>query len=280
MVGKKVLWAAVVFVMLSATILVVHSDSVFLLNPAGTVRVGLQSIQAGTATWNSIAPHVYDGSFSAMLSTGPATGDGGGVFIGPLSFPLADLTASGITFWAYFMNDQSFHPQVNIVLDNGRVLQGRDSTPVSNSITIKCETGTGCQGYPSSDLWVQLMPTDAFFFSSSFSADPDFGSTPASGCTATAPCPLATWKTVFPTSNVIQIQIVWVRGGQQGSTPFFATSPTQLTIHPILSPTDDTSPTQSDAPAQIIFIDDVTITTTNFSQIIPIEPETTSSADH
>lgn len=251
MVERRVLLIALaMLIVFSTSALIVHStsDPAFLLSPGGTLRVALHSMggaEGGNATWYPIAPRVFDGSFSALLYSGTVSGDGGAILLGPVSFPLSDLTNDRITFWTYHFNNNSKQPHVNIVLDNGRTLEGKNSTTVDGS-PIKCEktgAGSGCQGYPSADIWVQMMPKDQFF--TSFPADPVLA--PVASCTIGSPCPLATWITAFPTANVIQIQIVY-----------------------------DFSSVGS---GFVIFIDDVAIFPNGSSIIAPIEPETVSSSD-
>jgi hypothetical protein len=247
MVERRVLLIALaMLIVFSTSALIVHStsDPAFLLSPQGTVRVALQvvgsSTSTGSATWNAIAPRVFDGAFSAKLVIGGSPGDGGGVFIGPLSFPLSDLTNDRITFWVYHF-DGVANPHVNIVLDNGRTLEGKDSTPVDSSITPKCESGAGCQVWPSANIWVQMMPTDSF--TTSFPSDPVL----TAAC-ASPPCNLATWIAGLPGTNVIQIQITFT----------------------------DAAPPKGTT----VFIDDVDIFPNGSSIVVPIEPETVSSSDH
>ena len=202
---KKAVLAAVIMLTIASTAFVAYAGSSLLLRPIGRIRVALRSINGGSAKWFPTEPRVYDGSFSAALYTGgTANVDGGEILIGPLSWPLSMFTDARITFWAYHRNDPSAHPYINIILDNGRVLEGLTSTPVSAGATVISETG---QGYPSADIWIQMKPYGGWY--TSFPADPVHVAAGTSACTLTSTCPLAFWQSKFPTARVIQVEIVY-----------------------------------------------------------------------
>lgn len=216
---KKALLAAVfIITVVSATVFGVYAGlPPFLLHPTGRIRVALRSYGGGTATWFPTEPRVYDGSFSARLSTGGAAGDGGAIMIGPMGLPLSTFTDSRITFWAYHYNDaggydQTHQPYINLVLDNGRVVEGLTSRPVSPTATVKSEQ---TQGFPSADLWIQMKPDGGWY--TSFPADPVHVAAGTSICTLTSACKLTFWQSSFPAARVIQIEIVyglWDTSGQ------------------------------------------------------------------
>jgi hypothetical protein len=233
------------------------------IHPTGPVRIWLRSIAlgidgtgyrvpgtdgAGTATWWGRAPQVFDGSFSARLFSGHGGGEnGGGIYIGPLDIPLSSLTESQITFWVYHQTSHTLcegpvpenecHPYVNIVLDNGRKIEGVTSVAVTGATIIYEDD----QGFPSADIWTQMRPTDAPLgggggWYTSYPDDPVLD--PVKLCTnSVGGCTLDTWKAAFSTAKVIQIQIQF--GLWTG---------------------DD----------QIVYIDSVMIGTL----VVPIEPET------
>jgi hypothetical protein len=223
---KKALVAAILLLtMVFATVSAYAFVGTFLLTPHGPVRVALRSYAAGTATWFATAPLVHDGSFSARLYTAGTADDGGGIMIGPLAEPLSSFSASRtglwppasqITFWAYHISDvggydQTHQPYINIVLDNGRVMEGLTSVPVS--VPTTSVNSLANQGYPSADLWVQMKPTDQWY-TSFWSSDPVLA--PVKTCTLTSTCTMAFWQHAFPTAKVIQIEIVygqWSTGG-------------------------------------------------------------------
>jgi hypothetical protein len=119
------------------------------------------------------------------------------------------FTAARITYWAYAYNSGA-GAYINIVLDNGRTMEGIGSTSVSGAAT----TNEVAQGYPSADLWVQMKPLDKWYT--------DYGSvdsvlSPVASCTSGSPCTMAFWQHAFPTAKVIQIQIIygiWSSTGQ------------------------------------------------------------------
>jgi hypothetical protein len=181
----------------------------FVLSPHGPVQVALYSVGGGSATWYPVEPRVYDGSYSVELYTGTTPyQDGGAILIGPLDIKLKYFNYSmihhWITFWTYHRNSAD-GPYVNIVLDNGRTMEGIGSTTVSG--TVKTETG---QGYPSADLWIQMKPLDEWY--TSFTTDPllkGLGN-------ITNPVSIAAWQKAFPSANVIQIQIIYGIWGSTG----------------------------------------------------------------
>ena len=249
MVEKKVLWVAVIILLVLSTSALVVSvvPPPFLLHPEGPTRVSLLHIgTTGEATW--FPGEVYDGSFSARLYSGATASDGGLVMIGPLNFPLSDLTDDRITFWVYHLDEKSpvtIHPYVNIVLDNDRVIEGVTSTSVDGS-TVLCESGSGCLGYTAAEIWKQMKPSGGWYTSVDTSVDTVLA--PVSSCTLSTPCDLSKWITAFPTSKVIQIQIDFGFFGESGFK-------------------------------QTVYIDDVTISPGDLTIIVLIEPETISSSD-
>jgi hypothetical protein len=226
------------------------------ISPKGPVRVALDGT-AGAATWFAKAPMVYDGSFSAQLSAGSDTK--GAIMIGPLSLSLSSFSnktmSKWITFWAFHWSDvggydQLHQPYVIIVLDNGRVMLGVTSVPVSCT-KVPCPAplpnSFANQGYPSADLWVQMKPTDMWY--TPFPSDPV--SAKVSACTLTnletyhwTNCTMANWSKAFPTSKVIQVEIVYGLWGDLGT-----------------------------GPVMTIYIDDASIE----GKAVPIEPETISA---
>jgi hypothetical protein len=213
---KKALWAAVlILTALSAIAFTAYADpGVFLLTPRGRIRVALRSIGSGTATWQAVAPRVYDGSFSAQLYTTGAS-DGGEILIGPLGWPLSYFQDAKITFWTYHRGvlpiDPTAQPYINIVLDNGRVMEGLTSTTVKGGAIL-----SEARGYPGADIWIQMMPSGGWY--TSFGTD-DSVLSPVSTCLLASTCKMADWQKAFPTAKVIQIEIVygnWIltTGGQ------------------------------------------------------------------
>jgi hypothetical protein len=221
---KSVIALILVLTMVFATVSAYAAvdSTVPTISPRGPVRVALRSYGAGSATWYATAPLVYDGSFSARLSTGasPTDSDGGGIMIGPLSVPLSSFskgsTGSWITFWAFHISDaggydQLHQPYIDIVLDNGRVMEGVSSTPVS--VPTTSVNSFSNQGYPSADLWVQMKPTDQWY--TSFPSDPVLAK--VKSCTLTnletyhwTNCTMANWTSkAFPTAKVIQVEILY-----------------------------------------------------------------------
>jgi hypothetical protein len=247
---KAVLAAVLVLTVVCTVAFISHGDpAASLLHPTGRIQVALKSYgPTGYARWEGSEPHVYDGSFSAALYTGTDSDSGGKILIGPLSLPLSVFTDSRITFWAYFYSSETAgyaRPFINIVLDNGRWIEGESSTTMSGA-AIKNEVD---QGYRSADLWVLMKPSAGWY--TSYPGDPAL--TAVSGCTLMAPCPLSTWQAAFPTAKVIQIQIEY---GSQ-------------------------APTGQD---KLVFIDDVSIPaappfSATMSMTVPIEPETIAAAD-
>jgi hypothetical protein len=239
---KHTLWAALLILTVTSTVsFVAYAESAFVLHPAGRIRVALESYgNTGYAKWEASEPHVYDGSFSALLFSGSNSNSGSKILIGPLSWPLSLFADNRITFWAYFYSSETTgyaRPFINIVLDNGRWIEGESSTSVSGA-AIKNEQD---QGYWSADLWVLMKPS-AGWYTSYPSAYTALGSSIGSTCTLMTPCPLSTWQTAFPTAKVIQIQIEY---GSQAST----------------------------GQNKIVFIDDVSI----LGYAVPIEPEVISA---
>ena len=227
---KKIVWASLIMLVVVSTVALAAYADKNDLNPNGRVRVALRSIGGGSATWYPTAPRVLDGSFSVRLFTGSSVNqDGGAIFIGPLGIPLHDLTpcmgyckqpisqhthTGSVTFWAYHYNDAGAHPYINLVLENGRIMEGIGSTPVASGAVVKSETG---QGYPSADIWIKMMPTDKFYTSYG-SVDPVLAT--VSSCTISSPCPMATWQAAFPGAKVVQIQIIYGIWGSTGQVIF------------------------------------------------------------
>jgi hypothetical protein len=199
--GKKTIIILAVFLMVLVSTTFVYALAPLLLAPHGSVRVALRSIGDGSATWYANAPIVYDGSFSVQLKTGTTASDAGAIYIGPLNMPLSTLSLSGITFWAFHGNDITMQPYVNLVLDNGRIIEGVTMTNVTGPMKDLQD-----QGYPSADLWVQMKPTDQFYTSFGLS-DPLLMGKPLG--TLASPALLGAWQTAFPTAKVIQIQIIY-----------------------------------------------------------------------
>jgi hypothetical protein len=159
---------------------------------------------------------VYDGSFSVQLNTGTA-GGGGEILIGPLAYPLKYFQDTGvrkIAFWTYHRSayDPTAQPYINIVLDNGRIMEGLTSTTVQTGATILSEA----RGYPGADIWIQMMPYGGWY--TSFPADQVHVDAGTNVCILTSTCTMAFWQTAFPTARVIQIEIVygsWPAGSDQ-----------------------------------------------------------------
>jgi hypothetical protein len=146
---------------------------------------------------------VYDGSFSAKLESGTTLSDGGLVMIGPLNYPLIMFTDARITFWAYHLTSSTARAYVNLVMDNDRVIEGVTSVSVSGA-AVQCEnTGGGCLGFTSSDIWIQMKPSGGWY--TSVVGDPVLA--PVAACTLATPCTLAFWQSKFLTTKVIQVQI-------------------------------------------------------------------------
>jgi len=215
---KKAALAAVLILTTVCTVaFVAYADTPFLLHPAGRIRVALRSYGSGTATWFATAPLVYDGSFSAKLYTAGTASDGGGIMIGPLGWPLSMFTDSRITFWAYHWSDaggydQTHQPYIDIVLDNGRVMEGLTSKPVY--VPTTSVNSLDNQGYPSADLWVQMMPSGGYY--TSFPTDPVHVAAGPKVCVFGSTCTMAFWQHAFPTAKVVQIEIIygqWSTGG-------------------------------------------------------------------
>ena len=204
---KKALWAAVL-ILTAISAIAVTAYAVLpvpVIAPKGRIRVALRSLGDGTATWHAVAPRVYDGSFSVQLQ-GTTGGGGGEILIGPMAMPLSYFQDAKITFWTYHRgdpNDAIHQPYINIVLDNGRIMEGLTSTKVQTGATIKSET----QGYPSADIWIQMMPYGGWY--TSFTSDPVHVDAGTSVCTLTSTCNMAFWQSKFPTAKVIQIEIVY-----------------------------------------------------------------------
>jgi hypothetical protein len=202
--GKKTIAILAVFLMALVATTFAYALAPFLLAPHGSVRVALRSIGAGSATWYANAPIVYDGSFSARLDTGTTIDDAAAIYIGPFDMPLSGFSPSGITFWAFHWNDIIMQPYVNLVLDNGRIMEGVTST----NVTGPMNSFTG-QGYPSADLWVQMKPTNQFY--TSFPTDPVLIAAGLDTHGLSNPANMTTWQKAFPKAEVIQIQIIYGR---------------------------------------------------------------------
>jgi len=206
---KKAVWATLlILTVVSAFALVAYADPL-VLRPVGRVRVSLEDYSwsgsgLARATWNPWI-QVYDGSFSAELNTGTMAGtDFAAVVISPLNVPLSTLKtlgAGGIRFWVYFYDCPSTTQQlvVELVLDNGRVMEGYDSTPVLGG-GIACESAA--PSYPRADLWTQMKPTDQWY-SSFAGTDPLIPGT----WTIANPQTIATWWGTFSSARIIQMRI-------------------------------------------------------------------------
>jgi hypothetical protein len=221
---KNALLAAVLIItVVSAIVFGANAGITYLLSPKGRIRVAIRSFGDGYARWEPTAPRVFEGSFSVRLNSGTGGGsNGGGIFIGPLSWPLRLLTPAAITYWVYHIGptvttpDQD-SPYVNLVLDNGLTIEGFGAYPSPSLFTYQSD-----QGYPSANWWVQMRPQDKFY--SSFATtpggtptDPRLTGTAVANCDIHTSCTLATWQGVFPTAKVIQVQIffgLWTEGGQ------------------------------------------------------------------
>lgn len=224
MMKKKAVWATVlILTVVSAFALVAYADPAQMLRPVGRIRVSLEdnsysgTIPAGRATWNPFI-QVWDGSFSAELNFGPHDDDFGAVVISPLNIPLSTLKTlgtGGITFWAYFYDLKKMTPIVDMVLDNGRVMEGVSSVPVTG--TVDCESGTGCKQYPTSDLWIQMKPYNGWTSSYSGVA----GSGIPAGWGLTNAKTLLDWYTLFPTARVVQLRISYGFCGKFGGAGLY-----------------------------------------------------------
>jgi hypothetical protein len=133
------------------------------------------------------------------------------------------FTDGRITFWAYHISDaggydQTHQPYIDIVLDNGRVMEGLTSIPVS--VPTSSVNSLDNQEYPSADLWVQMMPYGGWY--TEFTSDPVLQAAHYSTtgtlntCTLSSTCTMANWQHAFPTAKVVQIEILyglWSTGG-------------------------------------------------------------------
>ncbi len=224
------LMGVAVIVFLSVSFVAIYAPSLK-LNPAGPVRVSLSSGGTGKASWNNFI-QVLDGSFAAQLDAGTGAGDSASVTMSPVHVGLSSLAGLGtgsIVFWAYYQNNRLVTPTVDMVLDNGRRMEGDGrfidaSLPVSG--TVKCATddpvqggGNTCLGYETASLWIQMKPRNAWW-SSFAGTDPCFtiGAFPGTDCpggwTATGnnpdinhPATLAQWSAQFPGAIVVQLRI-------------------------------------------------------------------------
>jgi hypothetical protein len=252
LIEKMKVWATILILTVALTsVLAACPVAEAQLAPKGPVRVALHAEGSGSASWYAVAPRVFDGSFSAELYSGmpgpfasnPATGgtiSGARMLIGPLSIPLTSLTPNGIKFWVYHLTQIIRQPRVILVLDNGREIIGNPATTLDPNAKLICETvGLGCQGYPSADIWVQMVPVDKWY-NALASKDPLLS--PLKDCySLDHSCALAYWQKAFPDARVIQVQIV----------------------------------AGFDYTIQTVFIDDVMIGDT----IVLVEPETIAAAD-
>jgi hypothetical protein len=213
---KKALLAAVLatfclLIVVSALAINAYADPTLLLHPTGRIRVALRSYGNGYAQWWPKEPQVFDGSFSVEIYTGSSGTAGGIIYIGPLSWALSMFTDDRITFWTYHLDDGA-SPYVNIVLDNGRTMEGIGSWPVVPGTVINTQTGLG---FPTSDLWVQMRPAGGvdghhtWYTSTGIGTDPLLVSKGLDTCTSSSPCTMAQWQKAFPTAKVIQIQILY-----------------------------------------------------------------------
>jgi hypothetical protein len=256
-VKKKIVWATVlILTVVSAFALVAYADPL-VLRPVGRIRVSLEGSKGSgngsfKATWNPFV-QVWDGSFSAELgfTSDPAGGDEfAAVIISPLSIPLSTLKtlgAGGITFWVYHYDNVNMHPIVDMILDNGRWMEGVGSVTVAAGATINSETG---QGYPSADWWIQMKPVDGWF-SSFAAADPAI---PDGWNSAGAAATLAQWSTQFPTARIVQLRISY------GFCGMFAAA----VCNPVAS------------DAGLVYLDTVVFV----GRAIPIEPEGVNMDTH
>jgi hypothetical protein len=231
-----------VIAVLAVSIADIYGTLSFRLNPAGLTRVSLSSGGTGAASWNNFI-QVMDGSFAAQLDAGTGAGDSASVTLSPLHVPLSRLAAlapggTAVNFWAYFQNNRLVTPTVDMVLDNGRRMEGDAmfldaSQPVSG--TVDCATddptqgaGNTCRGgvgpgtgYEGSDLWILMKPRNDWY-SSFAGVDPCFtiGAFPGTLCplgwTATGnnpdishPATLAQWSAQFPGAQVVQLRITY-----------------------------------------------------------------------
>jgi len=216
LVEKRILWAtALILIALSAFAIVAYADTLR-LTPRGRIRVSLEDNSAATsgggrATWNPFI-QVFDGSFSAELNTGTVAGTAfAAVVISPFNIALTTLKtvgAGGIRFWVYFYDTPSSNQQlvVDLVLDNGRVMEGYGSEPVVAG-PILSESDLG---YPTSEIWRLMKPVDKFY-SSFATSDPLIDDSWTIG----NPQTIATWQADpdFATAKVIQLRIAFFSDG-------------------------------------------------------------------
>lgn len=208
---KSKVWIGVFLVFLLVPVSVIAVSALQKLNPSGRERVALTADGGGTATWNPEGPAVFDGSFSARLDTadvadGEGNAGGAGIMIGPTRIHLSALDVDDVRFWMYAYSCADRTPYVDFVLDNGRTMEGISSVPVNVGETVESEVD---QGYPSANLWIQMMPSDAWY--SSFAVpDPLIPDTFA----PETPKTLADWQALFPDARVIQVKIQYGYGNQ------------------------------------------------------------------
>jgi hypothetical protein len=203
---KNALWAAVLILTAISAIAVTAYAGSAVIAPKGRIRVALRSLDDGTATWHALAPRVYDGSFSVQLKA-TMGGGGGEILIGPMAMPLSYFQDAKITFWTYHRgdpNDAIHQPYINIVLDNGRIMEGLTSTKVQPSAAILSEA----RGYPGADIWIQMMPYGGWY-TSFWATDPVHAAVGTNVCKLDSTCNMAFWQSKFPTAKVIQIEIVY-----------------------------------------------------------------------
>ncbi len=208
-----------VFVFLLALMsIVIATSSLILLHPIGKERVALTADGGGIATWNPEAPAFYTGSYSARLDTGADTDEdgfagGAGIMVGPENMKLSLLTPEAISYWMYAYSCSGRTPYVDLVLDNGRTMEGTSSVPIdqlgieldddpADTVTSELE-----QGYPSANLWVNMKPSDGWY--SSFAANDDLIPDEFA-----APQTMAVWQAKFPDAKVIQYKVQYGYGNQ------------------------------------------------------------------
>lgn len=187
----------------TATALPVTEDR---LDGYGKTRTLLQASSGAEAAWNSFV-QVHSGSASAQL-TGSG-GDTAKVDVGPLRIPLSRMSESRIQFWAYYEDNDESRPTVDLVLSNGRRLEGyRNTVPVGGTnAEIVDEVDLG---YPSVGLWTQMTVqacpaagSECGFYSSHAAEDPLIPDTFVIG----TPKNLAQWAATFPGAYIVQARL-------------------------------------------------------------------------
>lgn len=186
------------------------------LAPTGPATSTLSASGTAEADWNSFI-QVHDGSVSAYL-TASGDGDAAKVDISPINKPLD----SPITFWAYFEDNDGAVPRIDLVLSNGRRLEGyRNTEPVTGT---KAELVDEVDlGYPAVSLWTKMRVascpnagSECGFYSSFAGIDPLIPGTYG----ISSPKNLDQWLTLFPGARIVQVRIAYGDDVLAGPTPY------------------------------------------------------------